>query len=307
MHIRSCYECAGYNIRRRKPPGLLESIEPPSGLMELVALDFWGPAPCTIDGNRYVLVMTDYLSKYVWAKPMPTCTARDAAQFIIEKFDFGVPSHILTDCGTHFENELFNNITQLIGANHILSTPYHAQSNGLVERWNASMRPKLFALAGDHPENWDQFVPAVVNAYNSGRHSSTGIAPSTLMFAREIRLPFDPPRPTITMSKPSDYWEFVQEFRQVTTKAVRANIREHQQHAKKRYDRNRQDPNYAPGQPVFLRQHGIIGKGGKMFEGPFFVVERRGKNTYVVRGDDLESTWQVHAADMESFPARSVQ
>jgi hypothetical protein len=118
------------------------------------------------------------------------------------------------------------------------------------------MRPKLFALAGDHPEDWDQFVPAVVNAYNSGRHSSTGIAPSTLMFAREIRLPFDPPRPTITMSKPSDYWEFVQEFRRVTTKAVRANIREHQQHAKKRYDRNRQDPNYAPGQAVFLRQHG---------------------------------------------------
>ena len=257
-------------------------------------------------GNRYVLVMTDYLSKYVWAKPMSTCTARDVAQFVIEKFEFGVPSYILTDCGTHFHNELFRNLTQLIGTNHILTTPYHAQSNGQVERWNASMRPKLFALAGDHPENWDQFVPAVVNVYDSGRHASTGIAPSTLMFARDIRLPFDPPRPRITMYKPSDYWEFVQEFRRGTTQAVRANVREHQQQAKKRFDKNRQDISYLLDEPVFLRRHGAIGKGGKLFDGPFFVVQQRGTNTYLVRGDDPNNVWQVHASDMEPFAARSV-
>ena len=306
-HIRSCEECAGFNIRRRKPYGLLESIEPPDGIMELVALDFWGPAPTTLDGNRYVLVMTDYLSKYVWAKALPTCTARDAAQFLIDKLEFGVPSYILTDCGTHFDNELFNALSKLVGANHILTTPYRAQSNGQVERWNASMRPKLFSLTGDHPHDWDIFLPAVVNAYNSGLHATTNMTPSSLMFARDIRLPFDPPRSTISLSKPSDYWDFVQQFRQVTTKMVRNNIQEHHRLAKKRYDRNRRSPTYQPGDPVFVRQHGSVGKAGKLFDGPFFVVEQRGPNTYTISNDDSSWSRQVHSADMEPFPSRSSQ
>ena len=153
------------------------------------------------------------------------------------------------------------------------------------------------------------FWPQMYNGIRRHVVSCPQCAPYNKRRRKAPRLlePVEPPRPRITMYKPSDDWEFVQESRRAMTQVVRTNVHEHQQQARKRFDKNRQDISYLPDEPVFLRQHGMTGKGGKLFDGPFYVVERRGKNTYLVRDDDPANVWQVHASDMEPFPARSVQ
>ena len=105
-------------------------------------MDFVGPIiPSSSTGNKYILVITDLLSKFVIAKTTRDNSAITAANIFVEDMilKYGVPNQILTDNGSHFTAELFNAITSLCGVCHIYTTPYHPQSNGVCERFNASM------------------------------------------------------------------------------------------------------------------------------------------------------------------------
>ena len=109
-YIRSCDLCSRHNIPRQRSPGHLQSIPPPTGVFDLVGLDFWGPTrePST-NLNRYVLVLTDYLSKFVIARAAPLNNAQTVAEFLLDVVTtFGVPHQLLTDQGRHFNNELID-------------------------------------------------------------------------------------------------------------------------------------------------------------------------------------------------------
>ena len=300
-YVRSCQDCARFNIRRHKPPGHLHPIEPPSEIFQMVGLDFWGPVQESYNGNKYVLVLTDYLSKFVVAKALPTCTAQVAAEFIVETaLTFGVPSQLLTDNGTHFKNELFQCLSKTMGFEHILSTPYHPQTNGQTERWNATMRPKLAMLCQNKEVNWDDFLPGVTHAYNTSTHATTGYSPSFLMFGREIPLAFDPARPVLQLPKVLNYVEHLSRYRTMILKSAKDNIRRQQQMAKQRHDRHRRAPVYEVGQLVFMRRQGSRNKFDERQSGPFRVVGKVGSNdlTYLIASDHAPGQYRVHVNDL---------
>ncbi|CAF1187984.1 unnamed protein product [Didymodactylos carnosus] len=89
------------------------------------------------------------LSKFVVAKAVPIATASEAAKLLVEdvifKYDH-IPEQILTDQGLHFNNELMQAITNDIEINPIFSTAYHPQTNGIVERFNTTIKPQLCKL-----------------------------------------------------------------------------------------------------------------------------------------------------------------
>jgi hypothetical protein len=300
-YVKGCQDCARFNIRRHKPPGHLQPIEPPSEIFHMVGLDFWGPVQESNNGNKYVLVLTDYLSKFVVAKALPTDTAQMAAEFIVETaLTFGVPSQLLTDNGTHFKNKLFQCLSNILGFEHILSTPYHPQTNGQTERWNATMRPKLAMLCQDNQGNWDDFLAGVVHAYNTSVHATTGYSPSFLVFGREIPLAFDPARPILQLQKVSNYVEHLSRYRKIILKAANDNVRRQQQMAKQRHDRNRQAPVYEIGQLVFMKRHGNGSKFDERQSGPFRIIGEVGNNhlTYLIASDHTTGQYQVHVNDL---------
>jgi transposase InsO family protein len=118
---------------------------------------------------------------------------------------YGVPLSILSDQGTHFHNQLMDAMAKLLGYNHIFSTVYHPQSNGMVERFNATFVPQLAKLHDRENNNWDEYLPAVVFAYNTGIHSTTQHSPFQLQFGREPRLPTDNAS-NYVFHKPMDYY-----------------------------------------------------------------------------------------------------
>ena len=80
----------------------------------------------------------DYLTKWPEARAISEATAEKVAEFIYEQIicQHGCPQIILSDRETHFNNNMIKRLLEKFNINHLLSTPYHPQTNGLVERFN---------------------------------------------------------------------------------------------------------------------------------------------------------------------------
>ncbi|CAF1515036.1 unnamed protein product [Rotaria magnacalcarata] len=134
-YAKSCILCAQFNPRRQKTPGTLKPIQPPDGVWQLVAMDYHGPiTPTTQRGNKYIISLTDVLSKFVITKAVRDNTTHTAVRFINEDVisKSGTPRCILTDNGTHFTSTMMDELIKQIGTTHLYSTPYHPQTNGQV-------------------------------------------------------------------------------------------------------------------------------------------------------------------------------
>ena len=85
-HINSCLPCAQNNRRRQKPPEKSKPIPPPNGIWKLLSMDFHGPiTPTSRRVNRYIISLTDVLSKFVITKAVRDCMATTAAEFSYQR------------------------------------------------------------------------------------------------------------------------------------------------------------------------------------------------------------------------------
>ena len=71
------------------------------------------------------------------------------------------------------------------------TTPYHPQSDGLVEQFNRTLLNMLSIFCKDNETTWDLQLPYVMMAYRTSVQESTGATPFSLMFGREAKLPVD--------------------------------------------------------------------------------------------------------------------
>ena len=161
--------------------------------MQRVAKDILGPLPVTARENKYVLVVGDYFTKWVEAYSMPNMEAKTVAELFVNQFiaRFGVPDILHMDQGRNFESLLMKKTCQLLGVQKTRTSPYHPQSDGLIERFNRTLLNMLSIAAAENERDWDLHVPLLTLAYRTSMQESTGCTPFYLMFGREARLPAD--------------------------------------------------------------------------------------------------------------------
>ena len=135
--IQYCLPCQQHNIVRTKIPGKICPISSPEGPFQLIDIDYCGPFKRTPRGNQYVLCITDYFSRWVTVVALPDCSAQRTALTVFEEYilRYGIPNSILSDQGMHFNNQLVQAMAKLIGYDHVYSTFYHPQTNGMVQRF----------------------------------------------------------------------------------------------------------------------------------------------------------------------------
>jgi hypothetical protein len=161
--------------------------------MDRIGIDIVGEFPETENGNKVILVVSDYFTKWVEAYPMPDQTAQTTADTLTREWvsRYGAPSQIHSDQGRNFESDLFAELCRILGITKTRTTPYAPWSDGLVERFNRTLQTMLKGVVNDQRDDWDEHIPYVLMAYRSTPQQSTNTSPYKLLFGREMCLPID--------------------------------------------------------------------------------------------------------------------
>nr|GEY68662.1 reverse transcriptase domain-containing protein [Tanacetum cinerariifolium] len=147
---------------------------------------------CQRQGNKYILVDVDYLSKWVEAKALPTNDARVVVKFLKSLFSrFGTPKAIISDQGTHFCNNQFSRFMAKYGVTHHLSTAYHPQTSGQVEVTNCGLKRILERTMGENHASWSDKLEDVLWAFRTAFKTSIGCTPYRLVYGKACHLPLE--------------------------------------------------------------------------------------------------------------------
>ncbi|KAL8570939.1 hypothetical protein ACOMHN_023611 [Nucella lapillus] len=184
----ACQRSATRGAKRKAPLKQPPLIDTP---FRRVAIDLIGPiAPCSGSGHRYILTMVDYATRYPEAVALKRIETEVVAEGLVEVFSrVGVPSEVLSDRGSQFTSGVMREVSRLLGVTQLYTTPYHPQSNGLVERFNGTLKGMLKKLCEERPSDWDRYIPAALFAYREAPQESTGFSPFELLYGRTVKGP----------------------------------------------------------------------------------------------------------------------
>ena len=151
--------------------------------MERIAVDIAGPFPVSNKGNKYILVVQDYFTKWVECFPMSNMEAGTVAKIVVEEVvtKFGIPNKIHSDQGRQFESELFKEMCKLLQIEKTRTTAYHPQSDGMVERFNRTLASMISMFVDENHSDWDELLPYMTMAYRATEDETTGICHPTYL------------------------------------------------------------------------------------------------------------------------------
>ena len=154
---------------------------------ERIAMDIIGPLPQSRSGYRFVLVVCDYATRWPEVVPLKSIDAGHVAEELMVLFSrVGVPNEILTDQGSNFTSQLLKEVYRLLSIKLIRTSPYHPQTDGLVERFNQTLKAMLRRTGTDEGKDWNKHIPYVLFAYHEVPQSSTGFSPFELVYGRAV-------------------------------------------------------------------------------------------------------------------------
>lgn len=183
--LNSCEGCL-----REAPPVVLPTITPIMSTRphERIVVDTIDLRRYSRDnrGYKYIFTFIDSFSKFGWSYPSKR---KDAICFssCFEKHIFteGVWEILHTDNGGEFVNNEVNEITNRYKIKHVRGRPYHPQSQGVVERFNKTIKRRLRATLNSNDNNWVDHLDRIVYYYNNNKHRATGIKPFVLFKAHD--------------------------------------------------------------------------------------------------------------------------
>lgn len=178
-YIKSCNSC---NERRSHIPSKLAPLQRmpiASRPMEYVAIDAMGPFPLTYSGNKYILVISDYFTRWPEAYATPDIKSDTVAR-TLELFitRHGVPDHLISDRGTNFLSQSISKVYATLGISKHSTSPYHPQTDGVVEKLNGTLINSISHLVNETQTDWDRHLEFALLAHRSAIHATTGFSPS---------------------------------------------------------------------------------------------------------------------------------
>ena len=190
--IHSCLTCLKVNgpHSRSKQPYKSYLVGSP---WQRLAMDFFGPLPVTARGEKFVLVIMDYFTKWVECYPVGNTEAVTVANVLMQEVipRYGIPTEIHTDQGRAFESVLLKQLFERLGINKTRTMPYRPQSDGMAENFMRTLKGHMIRLLEGHQRNWPETIPWLLMHFRSSPQTTTGISPAKAFLGREIVVPRD--------------------------------------------------------------------------------------------------------------------
>lgn len=218
----------------------------------------------------------DYATRYPEAFPQRKVSARPIAQALLQLFSrVGIPQEVLTDQGTAFLSNTLGQVYGLLDIKGIRTSPYHPQTDGLVERYNQTLKSMLRKFVAANGKDWDRWLPYLLSTYREVPQASTGFSPFELLYGRQVRGPMDVlreawegPGTPKTRSIVADVLQ-VRDKMEEMAELVRTNLGQAQGQQKAWFDKAAQQRSLQPGQKVLFLLPTTENKLLARWQGPY--------------------------------------
>ena len=303
--VKTCLKCQCY---RPSPIPKSTSIIPTQVERPFVrvGLDIVGPLTTTENGNKFIIVLIDYFTKWIEAKATSTIEATDVIKFLQEVFSrHGLPEIIITDNGRQFISDITKVMVDLYGSWIRFISPRHPEANGQVENANREIVKVLRHLC-EQQVKWDECLPSALWALRTSKSSVTGFSSFELLYGRRDLWPL-----SVTLSdldreeNESDLEYNLRHFvrHQEWVKEAITNIQyAHSYWLERSKSASNMLQKYKPGDLVLVRYISRK-KLDPFFIGPFKVLKASKYNTLVLQSlkDNQILERNIHIKDVKPY------
>jgi len=267
--------------------GVMPLIDEP---FQRIAVDIVGPLqPVTDNGNRYILTIVDYATRYPEAIPLPRIETERVAEALVDVFSrIGIPREMLTDQDSQFTSDIMREVSRLLSLRR-MTTPYHPMCNGLVEKFNGTLKQMLRRMCAERPKDWDKYINALLFAYREVPQESLGFSPFELLYGRSVRGPMMILKELWTKdiegTDTKTTYQYVVDLREKleeTCKLAKEQLENARIHQRRHYNSKAKERQMKPGDKVLVL---LLTKANKLlmqWKGPFEIVQRLGTLDYRV-------------------------
>ena len=262
---RTCTECQQSKVHRHVKSDF-KQFHLPSARFSHVHVDLVGPLPPS-EGFRYLLTIVDRHTRWPEAVPLQEISAVTCARAFLHVWisRFGVPSHITSDRGGQFISGLWTRLAEALGVEVHRTTSFHAQANGMVERFHRQLKAALTARLSTGA--WVQELPWVLLGLRAMPKDDLGCSTAELVYGSTLRLPGEFVRDSAS-EVPS---ERLNQLRETLANLMPTPPRWQRATEQK-------DPAMIPGllrgaKYVFVRVDAVKPDLSRQYEGPFRVLE----------------------------------
>ena len=301
-----CDSCPVCQLRNpvatfRSPLVPLPIIETP---FERIAMDLVGPLVKSARGHQYILVVLDYATRYPEAIPLRKTSAKVIAKELFQMFTrVGIPKEILTDQGTPFMSKVTKELCKLLKITHLRTSVYHPQTDGLVERFNKTLKGMLRKVVAQDGKDWDCLLPYLMFSVREVPQASTGFSPFELVYGRHPRGLLDIAKETWE-SEATPYKSVIEHVAQMQERIekVMPIVKEHllqaQESQSRVYNRSARVRNFSPGDRVLVLVPTVESKFLAKWQGPYEIVEKVGEVNYRVHQPGRRKPYQIYHVNL---------
>lgn len=268
---------------------------------EKVIIDCVGPLPRTKSGNQFLLTIMCTATRYPEAIPMRKITSKAIVKALIKYFStFGFPKIVQTDQGTNFTSKLFGSVLKSLSVSHQMSSAYHPESQGALERWHQTLKAMLRKYCMDTGKDWDEGVPYVLFAIRETVQESLGFSPAELIFGHTVRGPLKVLKEQLmaddsvgSSTNVLDYVSQVRERLHDACAVARENLSSTQKKMKRHFDVKSVFRSFQPGDQVLVLLPVPGSCLSSSFSGPYVVDRKLSDTDYVIKTPDRRRPFRV--------------
>ena len=308
--VKFCESCIK-NVGIVKCQTELQEFPLPEQPFEVISADLLGPLPETADGQKYILAVVDFLTRYSILIPIKNKEAITVTEAFRKKVfsQFGVPRILLSDCGTEFKNNTMTSLCKEYRVKKVEVAPAKPNSNGLVERVNQkTIRSLKHYLNADTEDTWDLLLPEINTAINTAFNSTLGDNSHFLLFGYDHRHIASVPSPN-NLQPIYNYDEFysviTNKFQQIR-KYLHTRIPSETKKFINIKNKNAKNRFLKVNDRCFLKTPVMPGENKKFsahYDGPYQVLKILSKFKYLIRPTHASSK-QTRVAHIDNMIAR---